>query len=319
MSRMPLSSRAIAVAAGSLVAAVAFVARADGPQPIPAALVLVPRVVLVDEGPFRGALPHVHDAPGARSAAKRRGGEFQIHPAPRIVVDVTKADGGLEAEALQRAARNLGYWPIRSCYEEGLRHTQSLLGKVLITLTVDASGKVEAVTVPSATVEDESVVLCVAREVQHLTFAASSSETSALLSVSLYPGDRPVPMAYVVPHAGELREALRAYWPQLESCYRRGLAKHPDLGGPIDLHFRVGGAGEVLEVTEHPGAARFADDEVSRCVARAFTGATLPVAGRGAARESSFEYSLHFEAAQGAAGLDTLSPRAYQNVMPALE
>jgi hypothetical protein len=321
MSRMSLSPRASAVAAGGLVAAVAAAARADGPQPIPAALALVPRVVLVDEGPFRGARPHVRDVPDpARAAAKRRREVPRpYHPAPGIVVDVTKADGALDAAALQRAARNLGYWPIRRCYEEGLRRSQQLSGNVLVAMTVGANGAVDRATVPSATVEDESVVLCVAREVQHLSFAASSSETSALLSVSLFRGDEPVPLPYGVPHSGELREALRGYWPQVESCYRRGLAKHPDVGGPMDLHFRVAGNGEILEVTEHEGSARFADDEVTRCVVRAYTGATLRIAGGGAARESSFEYSLHFESAQGAVGLEPLSPRALQSVSPALQ
>jgi hypothetical protein len=321
MSRMPLSSRVGAVAAGTLVAAVATVARGDGPHPvtqvpppatagaartgaaeaIPATLALLPRVVLVDEGPFRGLRPHVRDLPDAsRSAARKHGnhGHRPYHPAPGIVVEVTHADGGLEVDELQRAARNLGYWPIRRCYEEGLRHNQRLSGSVLLAVTVDSRGAVAGETVPSATVDDESVVLCVAREVEHLSFAASSAETSARMSVSLFTGDEPVPLPYSFPHAAELREGLRAYWPQLESCYRRGLARHSDVGGAIDLHFRVSVDGEVLEVTEQPGASRFADADVTRCVIGTYTGATLPVRVAGAA-ESTFEYSLHFESALG--------------------
>jgi hypothetical protein len=45
-------------------------------------------------------------------------------------VDVADASGGASAAELQRVARNVGYWPFRHCYEEGLRRDQKMGGKV---------------------------------------------------------------------------------------------------------------------------------------------------------------------------------------------
>jgi len=232
-------------------------------------------------------------------AAKKRGQRRRpYHPAPGIVVDVPNAEGGASAAELQRSARNFGYWPFRRCYEEGLRHDQRLTGRVLLDVTITQTGAVEGAAVTSTTVADESVVLCVAREAQHLSFAVAGAPTRASVSVALFLGDEPVPVPAPVPHAPELREALRAFWPALRGCYEGELAKSPDAGGPMDLHFRVAGDGQVLDVAEQ-GEARFRTAEVTQCVLAVYRTARLPLpaAGNGAL-ETSFTYSLHFERAQ---------------------
>jgi hypothetical protein len=164
-------------------------------------------------------------------------------------------------------------------------------------------------------VVEETVVMCVAREASRLSFAAAPSETRAKVSVTLWPGDEPVPVAYPAPHAAELRDALRSSWPALRRCYQDALATQPDAGGPLDLHFRVSSVGEVLDVDEH-GETRFAAAAVTRCVLGVYRGARLAPLG-GAAGEISFEYSLHFEAAPASPPLEQVTLRAPQSPSPA--
>ncbi len=100
----------------------------------------------------------------------------------------------------------MGYWPFRHCYEEGLRRDQKMTGKVSLDLTVAPGGSVDAATIAGSTLHDESVVLCVAREAQHLALASGESSAAAKLSVTLATGDEPVPMPRPAPHAEDLRE-----------------------------------------------------------------------------------------------------------------
>ncbi len=318
---MSSASRATVASAGAALASLVVVTRAHGmpplcvqpttpapaagaPEAMPVAPVLGARVVLVDEGPFRGPRPHAASVPASTREAAHKGAHDRRahHPAPRIVVDVARADGGSTAADLQRGARNFGYWPFRRCYEAGLRHDQRLSGKVALELTISASGAVQGVQVSSTSLADDSAVLCVAREAQHLPFAPAASETRASMTVSLWAGDEPVPVPPPVAHAAELREALRAVWPAIGQCYADGLASQPDAGGPMDLHFRMSGDGEVLDVAEQ-GDARFRATDVTRCVLGVYRAAKLPRASGAAVRETSFDYSLHFEWAGGSAGL----------------
>jgi hypothetical protein len=101
--------------------------------------------------------------------------------------------------------------------------------------------------------------------------------------------------ALPVPHASELREALRASWPAVEECYSAGLAKHPDAGGDLELLFRTRSSGEIVEVVED-GDPRFADVDVTRCVLGVYRTARLPPGRVCTARETTFAYDMHFEA-----------------------
>jgi hypothetical protein len=228
------------------------------------------------------------------------------------VVDVLDAHGEADAASLQRTARNVGYWPFRHCYEEGLRRDQGLSGRVTLEMTVSASGTVEHTAIASTNVKDESVALCVARETEHLTLAAAQG--TARMEVILSTGDEPVPEPHAAFHARELREGLRASWPAVEKCYASEIAKHPEhdrAGGRLELRFRVksdGHATQVVEVAE--GESRFADIDVTRCVLGVYRTASLP-AVHGGPHETSFVYALHLEARPAAA------PPISQNVSPA--
>jgi hypothetical protein len=261
------------------------------PEPPPAANTLVS---LVDELPFRHAVAEVTESPARdRHHAKRKGRHHRpYHPAPGIIVDVVDARGGAAAADLQRVARNIGYWPFRHCYEEGLRRDQRLGGKVPLELQVDPRGTVERAAANAATVADPSVVTCVAREALHLPLVPGESPTQAKLVVTLATGDEPVPVPRPVPGADDLRQALRGHWPAVEQCYASDLPKHPDAGGRMELRFRLNPSGEVADVAE--GDTRFGDADVTRCVLGVYRTTGFP-ALHGALHDGTFVYAMHFE------------------------
>jgi hypothetical protein len=132
--------------------------------------------------------------------------------------------------------------------------------------------------------------------VQHLTLAASDADASAKLHVTLWPGDEAFPVSPALPHADDVREALRASWPAAQQCYASALVQHPDAGGRMELRFLVDADGDAAEVAEE-GDTRFADVETTRCVLGLYRGLRLPVRRIAGARETRFGYVLHFEAA----------------------
>jgi hypothetical protein len=203
---------------------------------------------------------------------------------------------GASAAALQRAARNYGYWPFRRCYEDGLRHDQHLAGKIVLDLSIAADGTVRG-AVAAADLADESVVLCVAREAQQLSLGApeGGGRAEAKVAVKFWTGDEPFPVARPVPHADEVHDALRASWPAVEECYTAALAKRPGAGGSIDLRFRVAVDGSVVDVSEE-GEPRFGDPEVTRCILDVYRAAKLAPRGSRGQQELRFGYAIHLEA-----------------------
>jgi hypothetical protein len=270
--------------------------------PAPAA----PRVLLADELPYFPVRLRAHDVPpehhharhperaGHASHADERGESTSrrpYHPAPGIVVEVVDAQGGLSAADLQRLARSNGYWPFRQCYEEGLRKDQRLAGKVTLELLVTPAGAVDRSTVTTATVHDEIVAACVAREARHLGLSAVDAPTTAKIDVTLAVGDEPVQTAKPLPTAATLRDALREPWDAVRKCYAGELGGHPDAGGRLELTFHVKRDGEILEVSE--GDTRFGDVQVTRCVLGIYRTTKLPPLHL--LHDGHFVYAIHFE------------------------
>jgi hypothetical protein len=281
------------------LAAVATEAAPEPPAGVREAMPAPPpaRILLVDEAPFKAGQTRALEQPehehGRKGHRKGRHGR-PFHPAPGIVVEVTSAQGGAGAADLQRAARNVGYWPFRRCYEEGLRRNQQLSGSVSFELGKQ-SGE-SATQLSESTIRDESVTQCVLREARHLElpWGDNAGETMADVKVSLSTGDEPVPTPHVVPHADELREALHASWPAVQQCYAGELSRRPDAGGRMELRFRAKSSGEILEVSEQE-EPRFGDVDVTRCVLGVYRTAKLPKLH--GSHAGSFVYALHFESA----------------------
>ena len=215
------------------------------------------------------------------------------HPDPGIIVDVTSVGAGANQADVQRLARAKGYTPFRHCYEEGLRRDQKLGGKVSMDLVLAADGTVSMAKKTASTVGDASVDQCVVREASHLALARPDSGTPTVaMVVTLAVGDEPVPVPHAAPHADKLRDALRARWSGVEVCYKQGLDKKRDLGGRIEVRFKVKPTGDIVEVGE--GDTHFSDADVSKCVVGVFKGAKLPKVG--GKHETSFVYAIHLEA-----------------------
>lgn len=255
------------------------------------------RVVVVDQLPSKTGHARARELPEHDKSAHhpkhgRHGRPF--HPAPGIVVDVSTVQGGATSADLQRAARNVGYWPFRHCYEEGLQRNQQLSGSVRFGL-VRQSG-VSTTQLVESTVKDESVTLCVLREARalDLPWATADVEAAADLKISLATGDEPVPTPHAVPHADELRDALRESLPAVQQCYAAGVAKHPDDGGRMELYFHERSDGALADVSEDE--PRFGDVDVTRCVMGVYRTAKLPKLHH----MGSFVYPLHFEASPSA-------------------
>jgi hypothetical protein len=257
------------------------------------------RVLLVDEPPFSPVYAHraLAAGPPAPSRSRRRGRRGRpYHGAPRVVVD---ADQLPEDAELQRAARDRGYWPFRVCFEEGLRRLPDLGGTVTLRLQLSPSGAGTA-EVAATTLRDEVVAACLAREATSLRLPPGSDEPRVtVLRITLGAGDDPVFVPPAVRNAQALQQALRAPWTAVEQCFSDGLSKDPGAGGRMELRFRVHPSGAVVEVAE--GDTRFRDIDVTRFVLGVYRAASLPPLDRpgreAAARDSSFVYALHFEAA----------------------
>jgi hypothetical protein len=205
------------------------------------------------------------------------------------VIDVAGAAGAAEAD-LQRIARDSGYWPFRHCYEDGLRRDQDLSGNVSLTLDISSTGNVERSMVMASTLSDRIVVACLAREARQLSFSGIDTGATAATEITLGAGDEPVSICLPVARARELQQALRTGWPAAEACYAKARAANPDLGGRVEVLFRVSGATTTEVSRWGPGAG---DSELGACVVEAYRAARLALPYNG--HERRFVYALHFE------------------------
>jgi hypothetical protein len=295
--------------------------------PLPALPPLPPRVtvrpLVADEMPTAfcplGVVgpPPSPPAPHAKSHKKERSEHEPrpFHAAPRIMIDVDGASGLPLLSELQRTARAKGYWPVRHCYESGLRRDQRLRGSVSVTLSVDPSGTVTAATGESpngSALADPVAAACVVRELSLLSFdgtpvpgargpgdagAGPGEAVQARIDVMLGTGDAPVFAAAPIPNAEAVREALRQSWPDATQCFERALESNPRAGGRMDLHFRVAPDGRVTSVQE--GDAHLAAADLASCVLDVYRRATLPVVPRTRekAADTAVVYGLELEPA----------------------
>jgi hypothetical protein len=288
---------------GSAVRFVLALAVATGLGAIPAAADPSPRVVLADEPPYlpgtQGAwVPHREQYHRPPQGSSHR----PYHPAPGIVVDVLDTTGAVLA-GFQRTARNLGYWPFRHCYEEGLRRNQALTGTVSLDLLVTPNGSGRRTEIASSSVKDDVVTGCVAREAHHLALDPVDAPVAARLRVLLALGDEPVQGPIPIPGAGDLRTVLEASWPAATACFEASLARHPDGGGRVELRFELEDDGSLVRVAE--ASPRYPDGETGECVAEAYRKSPLSVPR--AVPGKAFIYALHFEPRAGVLPVPTLA------------
>jgi hypothetical protein len=82
--------------------------------------------------------------------------------------------GRLPPEAVQRIVRQ-SFGRFRLCYEDGLRSDPQLEGRVSVKFVIDRQGGVSMAADAGSDLHDESVVSCVVRGFQALSFPAPES------------------------------------------------------------------------------------------------------------------------------------------------
>jgi hypothetical protein len=217
------------------------------------------------------------------------------HPAPRVQVDVTKVTGRAKSEDVQRVARSKGYWPIRSCYEDGLRRAGRLRGEIELRATLAGGGAVESVHRSAVHVDDRDVVTCIVKAVRKLSLVPARGGATATLLIALNPGDEPVGAREPAPWPvtpEDLRTSLRARLPDMETCFKDGLRRDADLAGRLAVRLRIGSSGQVREAKEVE--SRFPDPEVKTCVLDVLRKTSVT----GGGKELVVVYAVRFGAAR---------------------
>jgi hypothetical protein len=215
-----------------------------------------------------------------------------FHPAPRVVVTLTQLlPRPRKAPPLQAHARRNGYWPIRACYEPGLRRHQDLSGKTRLRVTLGARGSVLGARRLSGDLGDAEVARCLVSAFRKLRFPAPGRKVDADWEIALYPGDMPVPDLPVSPAsaaaklpapAAALDAALLPRREALASCLVAARRRDPELWGRLAVELTLTASGTVSRVAEVE--SNFADGYATACVERQLAVVLFPAPATAGAR-----------------------------------
>lgn len=216
------------------------------------------------------------------------------HPAARVLVELgptsrripqrSQHPKGFSAASLLAEARSNGYWPFRTCFEQGLRAKPTLSGQTRLRLSLAAGGRVLASRVLGTELSDRATAQCLAQAARGLAFRrAPARRLDVDLSVKLWPGDAPLP-----PRAPEragpaldtrtLQRVFEDSAPALSRCCESALRRDPRIWGRIALCVETNAEGVVTRARETE--SRFADAEASACMARELGALRLPTGGQ---------------------------------------
>lgn len=219
-----------------------------------------------------------------------------FHPAPRVHVSLDDTvrhllpekaratRGRLSRAAVLAQARNLGYWPFRLCYEDGLRRLPKLSGASVLHLWVARDGHVTKGTVTKSELQQSDVSQCLAEKARRLRFSPAPPRSFALsLVVDLHPGDVPLPDATPQKPLGPeqakslvlgaglgVSEALQALAPARErvaECYSRATMGDSKLWGRLALLLDIDAKGGVTRAIQYE--TQFPAPGVVACAAEA--------------------------------------------------
>ncbi|MEO8875698.1 MAG: AgmX/PglI C-terminal domain-containing protein, partial [Polyangiaceae bacterium] len=98
----------------------------------------------------------------------RLGGAHQTK-SPSLRQGTTQVNGRLPPEVIQRIVRQ-NFGRFRLCYENGMRQNPNLQGRVSVKFVIDRSGAVSTSQDGGSDLPDQSVVQCVVRGFQNLSF-----------------------------------------------------------------------------------------------------------------------------------------------------
>jgi hypothetical protein len=89
--------------------------------------------------------------------------------APRVQAGAVTVAGRLPAEVVRRVVQN-GFGPFQRCYEDGLRKSPKLEGKVTVKFVVQPDGSISNVGNGGSDLPDANVVACVVRAFHGMSF-----------------------------------------------------------------------------------------------------------------------------------------------------
>lgn len=112
---------------------------------------------------------------GFGSGHGRLGGVHRS-PSPSVRMGATQVSGRLPPEVIQRIVRQ-NHGRFRFCYENGLRGTPALSGRVSVRFLIDRTGAVSQVMNAGSDLPAQSVVACVVEAFRELTFPAPEGGT----------------------------------------------------------------------------------------------------------------------------------------------
>jgi len=176
----------------------------------------------------------------------------------------------------------------------------SLRGATRFSWKLDVTGKVHGVRRESSTLGDARVETCIGERLSeirfgdlaqpsgaHWTFVFRLLDPPAKASHGRKAGKKkkiPLPddergvvvdpqSAGVLPD-GAIDNVVEAGYPLFARCYRDGVSRNNDLDGNVRLHFVVGSAGLVSEVSD--GGSDLTDRQVVDCIAEGFYALRFP-------------------------------------------
>ena len=220
------------------------------------------------------------------------------HPAPKVIVDVTSAAGGLKTADVQRVLRKMLWIKVIECYGLGAYKDQTLKGTASIAFRVSPAGQILGARTTGATLPDAEVVACLVNRLQRVELPKAKKGSTAAIQIEVHQGDEPMPppLSLITPGDGNLdveavRAVMTAALPELEGCYRPALAYAPELWGRLGIRFHLTEKGKLDEAFEVE--SQFPDERVSLCVLRAARKLKFPKAEGG---EIRFVVPLRFGA-----------------------
>lgn len=150
--------------------------------------------------PTAEAPPAAGDGQGFGSGHGRLGGSHRTRP-PAVRMGATQVSGRLPPEVIQRIVRQ-NFGRFRGCYEENLRASPSLAGRVAVRFQIDRAGAVTNVSDAGSDLPHAGVVACVLRAFRDLSFPApEGGVVTVVYPIMFSPGDGPAAPSPASPSA----------------------------------------------------------------------------------------------------------------------
>jgi hypothetical protein len=196
------------------------------------------------------------------------------HPDPKVIVDVTRASGGLGPNQSQAALRR-GLWSkIVQCYGRSAYKDQKLRGEASFAIRVASSGRVTSARTTKNDFGEPELPRCLENQLRAFKLPKARRKSAISLQIHVGHGDEPMPPPPSVAVAGEgtlspeqMLAVVETARPAFEACARSALGYAPELWGRIGLRFHVTEKGKTSEVFEWE--TQFPDERVTLCVLRA--------------------------------------------------